>query len=58
MSDNYEVLDVESGKLVRVNLFDLENGLASGRLSADFDPVTGQPNAKPKKAARNESDKA
>ena len=57
MTANYEVLEVATGKLIRVNLFDLEHGLASGLLSSDFDPVTGQPNAKTKKAARNESDK-
>lgn len=57
LSANYEVLDVKSGELVRVNLMDLEVGLQNGTLSTNFDPATGKPNAVKSKAVKN-GDKA
>lgn len=63
MRENYEIMEVATGQLVRVNLFDLEIGLKNGRFTTNFGNAVVE-EEKPKKRQRktaevsDESDEA
>lgn len=51
MRENYEIMEVATGQLVRVNLFDLEIGLKNGRFTTNFGNAVVE-EEKPKKRQR------
>lgn len=51
MRENYEIMEVATGQLVRVNLFDLEIGLKNGRFTTAFGNAVVE-EEKPKKRQR------